>query len=482
LDLGFQVTNLEHQIEPVPGIEGYMASSWLGFVRPLSENSIGSIDIPVLLRAYPTPPSLLRQEGVQIETGSSSASSSLENAKRWNYRYTYAQLHTAQDTIVSQVKFNLTDTQNQLALVESMDLFTALAQFVSVYQQLQQVFATDLSQITLASDPKSDSFKRAQNAVAAFAGLVQQLPEPWADWHTPSSSLMAVQSSAIDFEFSIAEAEAKHTIAGQDALLITITPLSILPPDVPLPQVIFDGYTAYPGPDPNTFLYRNADGQYYPWNTALNTPNRVVSFDLDVMEYQNAWSAVRIIRNQDLIWRNPTNESFIYQTPQVRFSSKLTPFLDNDEPIYVNQIAAPSQKKLIDHMVTLFSTFLMDSATSAQTIKLECSYSYVLYELDGNSDLPIVTLPILLATPFTFNIPADFTVPAAGCPSISDSNAPFICKITNAIKIWFATYNPSREHGVFTFDISVFSNLNRTNLPLIRLSNVVLEQQYILDL
>src|SRR6185369_7230357 len=70
IDLWYQINAIEHEIHPVKGIDGYLASSWLSFVLPDSLDKpgdrkilvpLGEQMIPVPLRAYPTPPSLSDQ-------------------------------------------------------------------------------------------------------------------------------------------------------------------------------------------------------------------------------------------------------------------------------------------------------------------------------------------------------------------------------------------------------------------------------------
>lgn len=85
IELFHQINAVEHEIHPVTGIDGYLASSWLTFVLPdnfdipgerkilvpLGKRKIlvplGKQTIPVPLRAYPTPPSLSEQTFVPRE-------------------------------------------------------------------------------------------------------------------------------------------------------------------------------------------------------------------------------------------------------------------------------------------------------------------------------------------------------------------------------------------------------------------------------
>ncbi|HEX8598345.1 MAG TPA: LysM peptidoglycan-binding domain-containing protein, partial [Chloroflexia bacterium] len=64
----YQINEIEFDIAPVEGIDGYVASSWLTFINPLDATPIPTtgpgLVVPVPLRAYPIPPTLVSQEAV----------------------------------------------------------------------------------------------------------------------------------------------------------------------------------------------------------------------------------------------------------------------------------------------------------------------------------------------------------------------------------------------------------------------------------
>ena len=511
LDLSYQITNLEHEIGSVERIEGYQASSWLSFVVPLEVIKIAkNVEIPVLLRAYPSPPSLLNQEGISSTQDSKNTSETLEKANLWNYQYTYKQLQAAQDIIESQVKFNIPlGGSFEAFLAEEIDLFTALAQFVSAYPQIEESFLKYLTSITLETVPTSEEFQEASKALNLFSKLVDRLAVPWQNWHETNNALMLQQEEAanaeIQYQFSIKEQECNSqkcvdkVDGGKDLpLIVTVTPDGNNPEStLPIPILIFDGYIpeAYEGEEypPNSTLYykevepngRTKKKVYLTWTEARTIADRFVNFSsLDVLAYQNAWAAVKITRNQGLVPNNPTRQMFVYETPQVRFANKLTPLLDNDAKIDIAKIKNSNEAQnlpLEQHLQNLFSTFFKNAAIPSAIVKLECSYYYILEDNANLSAAPI-SLPIVLVTPALFQIPDDWAVPQNGCPNIPTGDTSFVCKLTNAIQGWYSRNQPKSDKGTFLFDISVFSRLNDTQLPLIRLRNVVLNQGNITNL
>jgi hypothetical protein len=115
LDLDYRISELEYDLGSLPGIEGYQASSWLSFVCPIDESDerygtpLGQVEIPVPLRAYPTPPSLVAQQVVQPSPRQ------LADVKLWQYAYTYEHLDAAQDTIETGVRYNLPPTKGPMS-------------------------------------------------------------------------------------------------------------------------------------------------------------------------------------------------------------------------------------------------------------------------------------------------------------------------------------------------------------------------------
>jgi hypothetical protein len=511
LDLSYQITNLEHEIGSVEGIEGYQASSWLSFVKPLAAIEIAkNVQIPVLLRAYPSPPSLLKQDSSPATQDSNNTTETLEQASLWNYQYTYKQLQAAQDIIESQVKFNIPLGGGfENFLTEEIDLFTALAQFVSVYPQIEASFLKYLNSITWDTVPTSEEFQDASKALNFFSKLVDRLAVPWQNWQETNEVLMRQQAAAnaeIEYQFSIKEQECRSqqcvnkVDGGKDLpLIVTATPDGNNPEStLPLPILVFEDYTPepYEGGEypPNSTLYykevEQNDGTkkkvYLTWGEVARTiVDRVVSFSsLNVLAYQNAWAAVQIIRNQGLVANNPTRQMFVYETPQVRFANKLTPLLNNDAKIDIAKIKNSNEAQnlpLEQHLHNLFSTFFKDATMPSAIVKLECNYYYTLEDNINLSTAPI-SLPILLATPALFQIPDDWAIPQGGCPDTPTGDTSFVCKLTNAIQGWYSWNQPKSDDGTFRFDISVFSRLNDTQLPLIRLNNVVLDRQNITDL
>ncbi|MDJ0824020.1 MAG: LysM peptidoglycan-binding domain-containing protein [Rhodobacter sp.] len=69
IDLSYQVNQLEYDVQDLPWAEGYQASQWLSYIIPPQDTpgahaaaEIGTVDVPIPLRAYPVPPSMVSQD------------------------------------------------------------------------------------------------------------------------------------------------------------------------------------------------------------------------------------------------------------------------------------------------------------------------------------------------------------------------------------------------------------------------------------
>lgn len=518
LTMSYVVTHIEFDINEVPGIDGYLGSNWLTFIIPADietpvdpasevlQQSMGTIDIPVVLRNYPTAPTFTTQVGDAIKIPEQNTTADkLAMASQWEYVYAFTEDQAAQDKIFSEIEFNLIQNDAKtLFKAGSRDLFNDMAQFVTVWPQVLQDFNKYLCGITAASTSSDPNLTNAYAALQTFVTLTNNLAIAWSQFTgiAPVRSSEGATKRAYDF-----------MIRQQDdngRLLLSIVPQEAISPadyqmlrnnqavsTVVLPQAPFvsiEGYTKVPATDAkgnileNEYWYQvegSKPAVYLSWADSLTIPLRTVHVnELNVLQFQYAWAGLSVIRNEDLIPFNPTVNDFIYRTPLVKFSNKLIPLLSNDTLIDVAKITneAGVDLPLAQQLANFLSVFFKYDELKAQLIKLTATWNYSLLEDSVSSPLPAIQLPILLAPPFTFEIPVDYTIPVNGCqPDFSETD-PFVCKLSSAIKTWFNQLNPTTNGAWIQLDLSVFSSLSESKLPLIELNNVVLYYQNITDL
>ncbi|HYN84641.1 MAG TPA: LysM peptidoglycan-binding domain-containing protein [Pyrinomonadaceae bacterium] len=170
LNLQYVVNELELP-DPSSIIGSYEGSSWLKFVLPLDgkQTSIGDVDIPIPLRAYPSPVSLVAQTAAQSVPEPQNATSLLP----WDFDFVYQHDDAEQDTPLVVVTFNATGPPTlpygaQTGGFDLTQVFNRLAQFMAVWPALK----TDLDLLTrhAAGSPPDPN---AVASIAAFGKCVE---------------------------------------------------------------------------------------------------------------------------------------------------------------------------------------------------------------------------------------------------------------------------------------------------------------------
>lgn len=457
----YNVSHIERDIHTVPGITGYLASSWLTFIIPLDPlmGDIGPVDIPVPLRAYPTPPSILSQASEYPVNDGAVPPITISQVRTWNYRYTYQNLSAAQDTIHTQVQFNVPLSNvaaRRKALDDTPTLDQALAQFMAVYDAIHADFLTYLLPLTAQDVQDNNSTAQAaNNAVQAFLTIVSGVATAWSNWNQVNPR-KAVKRSNAARQLPLADVTLSYIITESaqtdtERLLVTViadagNPLAMMP------AVDIDGYTAeaVSGAD-NTYVYKNKDGDYLLFADRNTEPDRTVRMTpLDILQLQNSWAGASVIRNQYLLqdrdgqWL-PTNPRFIYQTPWIRFYDRLIPLLSSNQAVDVSTInsnifPAPQVRTMLDNITQLFAA-LMQDVSADLLIKFHAEYQYTMANAAFNVQLPVLLLPSATVT-------------------AKDHGAAMTAIIAGALDLWLKGHDPESNAGQFTFALTVFSDDN----------------------
>ncbi len=489
IDLQYEINSIEHAITDVEGIAGYKASSWLTFIVPFGDTGtdLGHLKIPIPLRAYPTAPSLTAQDftynGKSASLKSLKAEDALEEAKLWGYSYTYDYLRAQQDTINTDIILNVTAESVQSRLFddeEEPDLFAALLQFSSAYPGIQN----DFSQYVSGQLADTDFY----TAMQSFAWLVQRVAAAWGNWTEDQAMYRDFNSNEANYNYEIIESEKEvETGSGTElALLIMVIPkpgTTYRLPDVNING--FDHEVVENTDKLKSFVYYRTNGEgvktYLSPSDARKITQRNISYsNFNIIQEENVWSGLSVIRNKILVPDMVTNSQFIYTTPTVRFVSVMTPLLDPDILIDMSDYTPHTEKQYLKAYLSNFIKQLFREIANDVTvrqIKIATAYSYNLQEdVEGLNTV----IPISITTPYDFQIPADWDI--SGCPPLAhdiQADSPFVCQLTALIENWFMTNRPSLNNAQFRFDISLFSGLSNTQLPVLRLRNIYLQEDVI---
>jgi hypothetical protein len=451
LPLRLTLSNVEQPGDLVDGIPDYRPSSWLTFAIPPAaddpRNDLGTPSIPVPLRAYPTPPAMAAQSGVP-KSGTTDVAGNLDEAKQWLYSFAYDYPPADQDTVYATVEF--TSPQAPLAKSsERLDLFTALVQFNTQYRKI----LVDLNETLLGSggDPVI-----ATNAIRSLAWLVGRAAEAW-DNRTDSTAAMLGTGNVTTSVRSIRVKESATQYEGTDGvLLLTITSLE---GETPTPSI--PGFQAVPVvvTEGSGWVFTALDGSGRPLlrAEALTLPRRALTYaNLTVLIEESANAGTHVRRNE-AFGIERANDVFIYQTPEIRFFTPLTPELEPDIVIDVADYTTPPAP-----LATYLKNFLIElfkgaPATSLHTLRVAGRFTYALQPMEG---FPIA-LPIFLTGPVTVQSTADLN-------ALGDRLAEFITT-------WFAERGITGKSGQLWFEVSLYSGATMAQLPTLKLSKVFLD-------
>jgi hypothetical protein len=477
VDLRYTPTAIEHQIGPVPGIAGYQASSWLRFVVPPPSEpdapgsiaaALGTVDVPLVLRVYPTSPALTVQTGTPSHPGASAIAAAIA----WTYAGTYVlPLHYPQDTVSIEITFNVADPGGRTADALA-DAFVALAELITVFPQV----AVDLdgALATLTLDAKPPQIATAEAAIGAVNTMLEKVIGPPDARHAliaPRRRPRVTSTSGDAYAFTVREDA--ESVLSQDGVLVVTVAVASGPP----PVIAIDGYTAEalatPPPPAGTVRYIYRDAKQALLTAAIGRgigPRTVVYAELSILELQDAIATAHVTRNDHL---SPdaeveTNPRCVYRTPDVAFTRPIVPSISSTQPIDIATIGSPDHqpvvRSLAGHLTALFTALLDGADQPSLDVQLVADYRYTLNPQRGSAPLTIAA-PILMQPPLV-------VATAGGAPA--PSLASMIADLAAAITGWFAGDPPAADDGTLGFVLTVLTTLTEEPRPLITLANLSL--------
>lgn len=463
LGVSYAVTDLEHDIVSVPGIEDYEQSSWIHFVNGPFVAAIGPMNIPVVLRALPAPPTVSGQSGGPATNGMSAAGLAL-----WDYSWDYFYRQSPQDSVTATVKLNLAQN-TQAALVEDTDpFFTALAQFVSVAPAINADFQAYLGSVNAQSTATDTNVVNAQFALAAFAAIVANVASAW-----PAGS-----PGAVPEDESLTRVTCQFDIVLQpdqnDDAITTIENLTVSPPaaTLPAPLVFIDPESYAPvrietSPPSISYEYlalaspiaSPISGPILSLPDALADPNRSVAFEsLNVFQYQNAWASIQVLRNELLVQGQTTASPFLFRTPPVSFAAPLVPLLKYDT-FDLGSVVSPTLA-LDGLLEAFFIELLRGGGGQTVSVSMTAAYSYVVNPSIGEATR--ISLPVTMLLPTS--------VSSIGSPP---RELQFTDAVAMAVMEWLAITAPVIDRSSqINFQLSVFSGTGGSSLPLLTIANL----------
>lgn len=504
LNLGFQVNNIEHEIGKLQGIDGYQPSSWLSFADDTNDPAwplnapLGEFPVPIVLRAFPETPALVRQE-VEGDLSSSpcyvqaiktavarqfrasadtcqkpGTYNPLAGATLWNYGFEYSQqVHYLQDEIHGEIQFNTGATSNVRAAASGLrDLFDNLAEFVQVYPQVRGDLDTYLAPLDVGTTDQTQ-ITNARTALQSAANLIQWIADT-ANVFSAARSASFGASEVVPYPFTVTEIETDKVDPGSGvtvkALAIVVDLPGAPPASVGSPLVLVepevyeceqDGGQGYA----RQFVYKNrTTGQYLTSEEGRTIAGRTfVLPDLDVLERQSAQSFIYLTRNRVLAGR-PIADVFVYTTPEVSFPDPLLPTLTVDQSvdiatIYAKDAGTPVTRSLECQLSCLYQVLFEHAGTKTLTLAMTAYYEYSI-----SDSLSPIRLPVFLMAPLLTEIDGG----SGGGPTLDE----VIVKQAEGVRGWFDSVQPEPKNARLWFELTIMSNLTARPMPVLKLTGL----------
>jgi LysM repeat protein len=345
LRLRYQVNQLEYGIEDVPWARGYQSSQWLTFLLPPPDAAIGTVDVPIPLRAHPVPPSVTSQRTIPF-TGPLT----LQELRRYDYDYSFSAQRAAQDTVsTSQLQNTVLAGGTTAASTSTAALPGTLAQYASVRAGLEQDLAllTRVDQVVPAAAGTTAGGAPlppppAQQALQVFTELAGSIAQAWAAWPAPPPASPPAPSPAVGAvpRYAPRYQVRRGTLATGEAT-VQLRPVGEAAAMHAGDLVLgLRGHAAADASGDAAPGDRGYAGRRQVAFTRLALPADAPApsspgadeFDLlvpdrDVVTTQNIWGEVSVTRNASLLAGRPTNPAFIYAVPDVKAATPAVPLI-----------------------------------------------------------------------------------------------------------------------------------------------------------
>lgn len=474
LDTTYQGSAIEHQIGTLANVADYRASTWLSFLdepEPLTAD-LGFTKVPMILRSFPASPSMVSQEGTSSYPISPD---DLEKILQWDYAINYSQtIHYPQDELYFTVNFNV---QDNVALFKSFeDAFAQIAEFITVYPDVNAVFRERLIKIDAETTDQAE-FDASATALESFNAIVQRIVDASAGTGMTMASAPRLRGSNVAEPYLFRLKEGSGTVGSEtEALVVTIIgkpPSGIDDPVVEIPGFATQAYT---GTCQGDFCFYFEDGDGKPLSAAVGQgigPRTVLLPKMNILQRQDAETTVELKRNVDLVPGRTTAPDFIYTTGDVGFANPLYPLIQYDQELPMQSVGGGGNRTgtLQQLLTEFFAVLLAENTQDSLSFLMTCTYAYQV-----NPILDPVLLPVVMQPKQSIDVkqpPAD---------NGDRTLAEMIDAWSGSILLWFNDHQTSTQNGVLQFDLTIFTNLTEQNMPLLRLSSLVLALQWITNI
>ncbi|WP_142786400.1 LysM peptidoglycan-binding domain-containing protein [Changchengzhania lutea] len=480
LDTSFESNAVEHQIGNLPNIGEYRASTWLSFANKSKtlDSDLGRTKVPMILRSFPAVPTMVNQTGKTFrdKVQKSQSEVDINNILEWSYFINYSQTtHYPQDQLDFVVNFNVMDKPKSTDS-NFEDAFNQLAQFITIYPEVEKVFLQQLIQITAATTDEN-LFKDSAIALGAYNTMISMVIDAAEGNGLRMSDFAVIRvSNEVDpYVFSLQE-EVGTVNNEKAALIISITGKP--PVGVGNPSVIIEGYDtkilSEASEDVFRFYFEDATtSRILPASQGQSIGPRSIKIpEMNLLARQDAETTVELKRNVGLVPDKTTTSDFEYSTGSIGYQNPYHPVASYGGLINIATISGKElEQSLQQHLTTMFDILLKENSQPTVSILMTNTFNYQINTALENIELPVMMQPL-----------QSFNVKKLTKADINKTLAEMIDSWAGYILEWMAVHNTSNlENASLNFNLTIFSNLTEVPTPLVHLDQLYLDLSMITD-
>jgi len=453
LGFDFDISFLDHEFQTSEEQFGYIPSSWLRFIvpdvdpttgltHPVLDVPMGQLDIPLPLRAYPSPPRLVSQNATstfpRTTTPTNPPPTTIAQATEFDYNLVITRPQVAQDDLHITVEFNSADpTQNSLTGTGG-DLFAALANF----QAFQAASLPAATQSILANDGNAKTW------LGDIVSVVQAVSNAWQAGEALSAEDAVGDTLPVPAPF---EWDFKLQVEHEDTA----------------PNVFTFTWTSTTTPTSNVWPLINGNigvgsGNVMTYTLDKNDPNlNQPTFtwqELSVITNQSVSAIAWIERNENLASGEATNPAFVYTTAKVTFPSPVIPLLEVQTTL---TLTSANVNDAVNQLVTQVMAAAATLPGGSQVgWGLETDYSFILVSGPSAGQQLQTKLPVFL-------VRTEVSTASGTLPSGVEPPSKLISDLETALSSWYNDFHPSTTQASMLFELTIFAANSQQPLALL---------------
>lgn len=483
LPLAYRMTHLElGRVQQTDIRNSEEQSIWIQMAGAPIITPVGNTEFPLIRDEVPASPCIFTQTTDSNSTSANLAPSTSLPSELifFDYPLNYGYGLSARDLVRVSVS-----TNNQKPSIylksEAHPLFAALAQFVTVCNNIYTDFEKHIGNLNDSSSPTDPEVVNAKKALSAFERIFGELAAAYEQWVNLAKgmTLSDGQPSETDsFDIVLksgADGNARIDVINKDSDSEPLIPFVIViqsyiqreAPDKPDYTVASYNYVLSQSAQPSE-NGKDTPVNYLSYESVLNMPYHTILLKgLNIFTTRNVSGQIQAFGNES-VGVNETatiNDCFkLFSAPAKYESPDIFPLHYSEFDLSMIKISGSTLEHYLDGF---FASLLKESAGIPIRLKMAVSFSYQLQPLE--TDAARIVLPII-------SVSSARVIPEKGV------SLPIISALAEQITDWTKSINPVLESSSeYNIRLEVYGEESNHEAPLVAIDNVFIKTSKIIE-